>query len=217
MAEHPPYMNAYGSIAKVLSKIIEAKRPDRFTQDYLDTVLALPSSSIRPIIPLLKRIGFLNSDGTPTELYSKFKTESGRKAAMAAGMKIGYPDVFKRNEYAYKLDKPKLTDLIVEMTGLERDNGIVKNVVGTFSALNAFSDFESSQGEVEKPAEKAKDEIQLPDRATVQQFGNEESGARRVGMNFSYTINLNLPETTDAEVFSAIFRALKENMLNESR
>jgi hypothetical protein len=136
---------------------------------------------------------------------------------MAAGMKIGYPDVFKRNEYAYKLDKPKLTDLIVEMTGLERDNGIVKNVVGTFSALNAFSDFESSQGEVEKPAEKAKDEIQLPDRATVQQFGNEESGARRVGMNFSYTINLNLPETTDAEVFSAIFRALKENMLNESR
>jgi hypothetical protein len=42
MAENPPYMNAYGSIAKVLNKITEAKRPDRFTQDYLETVLALP-------------------------------------------------------------------------------------------------------------------------------------------------------------------------------
>ena len=68
MSDYPPYMNAYGSISKVLNKMIEAKRPDRFTQDFLDTVLALPSSSLRPIIPLLKRIGFLNSDGSPTDL-----------------------------------------------------------------------------------------------------------------------------------------------------
>jgi hypothetical protein len=31
--------------------------------------------------------------------------------------------------------------------------------------------------------------------------------------NFSYTINLNLPETTDVEVFNAIFRSLKEHLL----
>jgi len=68
-------MNAYGSIGKVLSKIIEAKRPERFTQDFMETVLGLPSSSLRPVIPLLKRIGFLNQDGSPTDLYSKFKTE----------------------------------------------------------------------------------------------------------------------------------------------
>jgi hypothetical protein len=140
-------MNAYGSIAKVLNKIVEAKRPERFTQDYLETVLALPSSSLRPVIPLLKRIGFLNADGTPTELYSKFKTESGRKTAMAAGLKIGYPEIFKRNEFAYKLDKPKLTDLVVEMTGLERDNGVVRNIIGTFSSLNSFADFEQSSSE----------------------------------------------------------------------
>jgi hypothetical protein len=33
------------------------------------------------------------------------------------------------------------------------------------------------------------------------------------GLNLSYTINLNLPETSDVEVFNAIFRSLKENLL----
>jgi hypothetical protein len=32
-------------------------------------------------------------------------------------------------------------------------------------------------------------------------------------MNLSYTINLNLPPSTDPEVFNAIFRALREHLL----
>jgi hypothetical protein len=214
MAENPPYMNAYGSIAKVLNKITEAKRPDRFTQDYLETVLALPSSSLRPVIPLLKRIGFLNSDGTPTDIYSKFKTESGRKAAMAAALRFGYPDIFKRNEYAYKLDKGKLTDLIVEMTGLERGNGVVKNIVGTFSALNEFADFENFDDHSRSDVVDRKPEsVVLSEQRGGSSFQPTDTNAQSIGMNLSYTINLNLPETTDVEVFNSIFRALKENLL----
>jgi hypothetical protein len=209
MSEYPPYMNAYGSIGKVLDKIVEAKRPDRFTQDYLETVLALPSSSLRPVIPLLKRIGFLNPDGTPTELYSKFKTEGGRRIAMASAIKIGYPEIFKRNEFAYKLDKSKLTDIIVEMTGLEKDNGVVRNIVGTFSALNGYADFEgldlsSVETKVSSDERTDRSNAQLP----ITQA--EMRGAR---LNIAYTINLNLPESTNIEVFNAIFRSLKENML----
>ncbi len=215
MADHPPYMNAYGSIAKVLAKIVEAKRPDKFTQDYLETVLALPSSSLRPIIPLLKRIGFLNADGSPTDIYSKFKTESGRKAAMAAAIKTGYPEIFKRNEYAYKLDKSKLTDLIVEMTGLERDNGVVRNIVGTFSALNGFADFEQSSSPNEGSATS---QSSPDDEASVKSNRDISTSVRSVasasvGMNLAYTINLNLPESTNIEVFNTIFRSLKANLL----
>jgi hypothetical protein len=35
-----------------------------------------------------------------------------------------------------------------------------------------------------------------------------------MGMNLSYTINLNLPATSDISVFNAIFKSLKENMLD---
>jgi len=36
---------------------------------------------------------------------------------------------------------------------------------------------------------------------------------KNVGLNLSYTINLNLPETDDINVYNAIFKSLKENML----
>ena len=215
MAEHPPYMNAYGSISKVLNKIIEARRPDRFTQDYMETVLALPSSSLRPAISILKRIGFLNSDGTPTELYSKFKTEGGRKGAMAAAIRVGYPDLFKRNEYVYRLDKSKLTDLVVEMTGLERDNQVVRNIVGTFGALNAFADFEQPQATSSSASEAviSGEDAETQESTSRQMLLSRNLPAQGVGMNLSYPINLNLPESTNIEVFNTIFRALKQNLL----
>jgi hypothetical protein len=39
--------------------------------------------------------------------------------------------------------------------------------------------------------------------------------ARQTNFGISYTINLNLPATTDVEVFNAIFKSLKENILYE--
>ncbi len=40
--------------------------------------------------------------------------------------------------------------------------------------------------------------------------------SQRLGLNLGYTINLNLPATSDPAVFNAIFRALKENLLTPS-
>ena len=36
-----------------------------------------------------------------------------------------------------------------------------------------------------------------------------------VDLRVSYTINLNLPETTDPNVFNAIFTALRDNLLKK--
>jgi hypothetical protein len=133
---------------------------------------------------------------------------------MAAALRFGYPDIFKRNEYAYKLDKGKLTDLIVEMTGLERGNGVVKNIVGTFSALNEFADFENFDDHSRSDVVDRKPEsVVLSEQRGGSSFQPADTNAQSIGMNLSYTINLNLPETTDVEVFNSIFRALKENLL----
>jgi hypothetical protein len=44
-------------------------------------------------------------------------------------------------------------------------------------------------------------------------LGLPSSGQLSVGLNLGYTINLNLPATSDPAVFNAIFRALKEHLL----
>src|SRR5438270_9804161 len=78
---HPPYMNSTGLISKIFDKIAEAQKPERFTTDYLGSVLGYSSGSARPIIPLLKRLNFLQADGTPTQLYTRFRNPSERGPA----------------------------------------------------------------------------------------------------------------------------------------
>jgi hypothetical protein len=95
-----PYLTTPGSAPKILNKIIEARTPERFTLDFLETKLGFKGGSSRPIIPLLKRIGFLTDDGVPTEIYRQFRNESTRGKAMANALQIGYSEIFAMNEYA---------------------------------------------------------------------------------------------------------------------
>jgi len=83
---------AYGNITKALAGIANASTPERFTQDFLSTKLGLKGGSARPVIPFLKRVGFLTSDGAPTELYKRYRNETHRGSALAAAIRQGTPD-----------------------------------------------------------------------------------------------------------------------------
>ena len=85
-------------------------------------MLGYGSGSARPIIPLLKRLNFLQGDGAPTSLYARFRNPSERGAAMVEGLKAAYTDLYAHNECVHSLSKEKLRDLVVEVTGLEREN-----------------------------------------------------------------------------------------------
>jgi hypothetical protein len=205
----PPFMNSTGLVTKIFDKMISASQPERFTQDFLKSRLGFDSGSARPFIPLLKRLGFISTDGTPTPLYGKFRNDNERGRAMAAAMKQGYREVFERNEYAHSLDKGKFRQLIIEMTGAESDASMVQAIVGTFFALKAYANFDATERVPEDTKKKdifvlEKNDDDPPPPPPLRQSG---------GLNLSYTINLNLPETSDVEVFNAIFRSLKENLL----
>ena len=204
----PPFMNSYGLVTKIFDKIITASQPERFTQDFLKTKLGYDSGSSRPFIPLLKRLGFISTDGTPTPLYAKFRNADTRGAAMKQAMHQGYKEVYERNEYAHDLDKGRFRNLLIEMTGMEADSATVNSIVGTFMALKTYAKFDVTEAAAD------------PVTKGVVVFENSQSDpppppARQntTGLNLSYTINLNLPETTDVEVFNAIFRSLKDNLL----
>ena len=94
MASKLPYVNQPGSIVKILSKIKEAKTPDRFTQDFLETKLGCRGGNYRQFIPLAKRLSLLNTDGSPTELYKKFRNESTSGSALAESLRAGLPRDF---------------------------------------------------------------------------------------------------------------------------
>lgn len=204
MSENPPYLASPGVLTTVLNKIKSAATPPRFTQDFLKDTLAMSGGSAMSTIPYLKKIGFLSGDGTPTDIYIQFRNSTKSKHAVANSMKFGYRALFERNENAHKLSEDDLKGLVVEATGLDQNNKIVTLIVSCFKILKSQASFDAMSKETTTPSNEKTEFPALPSSS-----GNSEI----LGMNLSYTINLNLPASTDVEVFNAIFRSLRENLL----
>lgn len=208
-----PYLNAYGVVTKTLDKIVQAATPARFTQDFLATKLGLKGGSAKPVIPFLKRTGFLNSDGSPTELYNRFRNDSLRGSAAASAMRIGFETLYEMNEYVHDLTDVDLKSLVVQATGAAPASSTVKAIVGSFKALKAYADFDAQEATPEEDQKdtKANNEVQLPSTEKKK----PRSVTNSLDLKLGYTINLNLPATTDIAVYDAIFKSLKDHLLDQ--
>ena len=200
-----PYVPGYGNITKALDRIKTASVPERFTQDFLATKLDLKGGSPKPVIPFLKRSGFLGSDGVPTELYRRFRNSTQSGAAAAASLKTGYRPLYEINEYVHEVSDAELKGIIVQATGAEEDGTLVKAAVGSFKALRAFADFDA------QPDTPTDDEAEAEVAPIPSPVLHGPDGGP--GIRLGYTINLHLPATSDVAVFNAIFKSLREHLL----
>ncbi len=208
MATKLPYVNLPGSIVKILEKAKQAKTPDRFTHDFLTTKLKFKGGNYAQFIPLAKKLGLLKSDGTPTDLYKKFRNNESSGAAIAEALKIAYREVFERNEYANNLTAEQFKGLVLEITGLEQKNRIVQLVCQTFNKLKSLADFDL------KLPEDSSDSGDSSGDSNAD-TGSQDTSRNDLGLNLSYTINLVLPKTDDPAVFNAIFKSLRDNLLRK--
>lgn len=206
MAVTLPYLAAPGSIKTGLDKIRSAATPDRVTQDFIQTKLNIKGGTGAALIPYLKKIGFVGSDGTPTDIYKRFRNHATAGTAVFEAIKIGYKELEKVNEYFYELDDKGLLALIVQVTGVETGNKVAGLTLSTFKVLKQFADFDQQA----VPGASQADSASADFAKSTDHSGRAVGG---VGLNLTYTINLNLPATTDQAVFNAIFRSLKENLL----
>ena len=213
----PPYVNGYGGISKILTKIKTASVPTKFTRDFLSTILGLKSSSYHAMIPFLKRLGFIDQANTPTQRYKDFRSDNKSGFVMAKAIKEAYPDIYKGNEYAHQLPKNELIDLVATVTGAAKDDAAMMSVVNTFVELNKFATFDVSDipDEIGDPVEE-EEEMEEEESVTPKTKAPPvKLNGDKVKFGISYTINLNLPATAEVKVFDAIFKSLKRNLLDD--
>ena len=209
-----PYVTATGNIERALRAIQSAATPSKVSQDFVKTILNVPGGSGNQMTSFLKKIGFVSGDGSPSELYKRFRNQSTAGKAAADAMKIGYAPLYVRNEFMHKLSDDKLRGLIIEETGQSEDSSVVSMVAASIKAIKKFASWSA-----EEPGDLTEAPATALSAATPPvPNGKPDSPrevVRRVGMNLSYTINLNLPATSDQAVFNAIFKSLKEHLLAE--
>lgn len=115
----------------------------------------------------------------------------------------------------HKLSDEELKGLIVEETAVGQDSSVVGLVLTCIKQLKKFAKWDTPPAEDKQ--DKAETEVLPP--AGAQQQSRTDQPTRKsqtFGLNLGYTINLNLPATSDPAGFNAIFRALKEHLLKVS-
>src|SRR5579863_2969443 len=122
MPEYPPYVNGYGGIPRLFAEIKSASVPPKFTQDFMSTALGLKSSSFRAMIPLLKKLGFVDQANVPTQAYRDFRDDTMSGQVMAQRLREAYAPLFTANAYAWKLDKKELQAKLKNVTGAGDDD-----------------------------------------------------------------------------------------------
>ena len=93
MALANAYMQVYGQLPELFKRISGGHAPAKFTAQYLKDI-GFRSTNHRAFIPLLKALGFLSSDGTPTVRYHAYRDSSQSRRVLGEALRDSYSDLF---------------------------------------------------------------------------------------------------------------------------
>ena len=196
-----PYIPNIGSLKKFLGQVQTGGVPDKLTIKELQNV-GLKSKNDRPIIPILKFLGFVDSSGVPSERWTAYRNKSQARAVMAEAVKGSYGPLFKTYPDANRKDTEALRNYFSSATSV--GSGAVAQMVSTFKALCDLGDF-GGELPTKPPASKGTP-VQPAAKATA------TAGSRALTVNLK--IELQLPATDDAAVYDKLFEAMKKHLLS---
>jgi hypothetical protein len=206
MALSNAYVYSYGRIPQLLASIRDGQAPAQFTQQLLKD-LGLTSSSDRAFLPLLKAIGFLTPDGKPTPQYHDYRDHSKSAQVLGSALREAYSDIFLIKAKPTADDREAIQGKFKSYHNCT--DQVAKLMTNTFLALLQEADISGKASHVEIDRD-----ITTNDTKKLEQ--NVPSVlSRSPSPSLHYNIQIHLPATKDIEVYNAIFKSIKEHLINE--
>jgi len=201
------YLTSTKNTEKIFAAIQAAKAPERFNQKFLEN-LEFKSSSDRLVIPVLKSLGFITGDGTPTERYYAYLDQTRASHVLAEAIREAYSDLYQVNRRAHEMSKSEVQNKLKTLTQGKMSDGVIDDMASTFKKLSSMADWTEVQKEV---PEKRKETAPIPDLKPPGADQKEHPSIRLE--HLAYNIQIILPETRDPAVYDALFKSLKEHLL----
>lgn len=219
MADSYPYMVSNNKISQVLDKIRKAAEPPKFTHSFLKKI-GFKSTNDRGIIPLLKKLEFLNEDGTPTSYYKELRDTTRYRFILRERIKELYNEIYSINTEIHEESEEVVKGAISRITG--KDETSVNRYYATFRTLVDIAEF--SDEEVEEDSDTVDDDDKGKEDKTGEEEGKKDKKPEGKSIppiyppdnrkpQFHYNIQIHLPATTDISVYNAIFKSIKENLM----
>lgn len=206
VAQTLPYLSSNKNVAELFEKILSAQKPPSFTHAYLQNTIGLKGTNDRPLIPMLRTLGFLDSANIPTPSYDLLKNKATAKGAIAAAIRKAWEPLFKANEKANELGAPELKGLLSQVSGV--DEKIVDLSARTFAAFAKLADFKA-QSAPSEPYPVDEEELE----EDIDEADKLKNKKRLIGTGlrpeFHYNIQIHLPGNGTEETYLNIFNALR--------
>ena len=204
MAVPTTYLTSTKNLGGILEALQKATLPSKFTYDFLKK-LGYPSSTDRPIIPLLKAMRFVDDGGTPLDRYRRYKDATQARAVMAEGIREAYTDVFGVDQNAQNLSNDELKGIFARLSG--KSDSVAEKMALTFKALSNHANFAAPPAIQESMV--SRDGHESADDAKP--VTHDAPRAELPALQLHHDIHIHLPPSTEIAVYDAIFRALRQN------
>ena len=210
MANEIPYMASSGNIDAIIQKIRNAGTPPRFTHEFLSSTLGFRSSNDRNIPKVLRALGMITNDGVPTERYNAFKNELTGGLALAEGLREGWSKLYLADQTAHDRTSTELQQIFKTVTG--KSDAVAQKMATTFTALVKHADFSSPAAPPIN--DKADHDSNSDEDVETSSSRSVEFSQGAPLINLRHDVHVHLPPTTDPAVYTAIFRALRDELLD---
>jgi len=199
--EKVPYLTKTAVIKEFLNKIQETGTPTKVSQEYLESI-GFTSSNDRPLVPLFKFLGFLDSSGVPTGIYKKYRNKKEAPRVLASAIRGAYLGLFSTYPDAYRKDDEALADYFRTSTGLGERS--VSALVNTFKKLCENGDFAGVPGSAEEVGD---------EEGTVPEVKKRKVVPGMLSPEIVINIQLQLPPSDKEEVYDKLFASLRKNLI----
>jgi len=201
------YMTNSKTLKNIFERIRGAGTPPKFTLEFLKS-MGFTSSTDRPVIGVLKALGFLTGDGVPTDRYNAYRDAARSGQVLATGLREGWSDLFLVDQSANTKSSAQLTELFKSVSG--KGEAASQKMATTFKALSELADFSAAV----PPAVVTKPEETLTKPPWTPEDTKEPLVLRTADLMLHHDVHVHLPSTSDLSVYTAIFRALKAELLD---
>jgi len=211
MALSDAYLAQVKNLSSILQAIRQAQPPERFTYKFL-AGLDFKSTNDRPIIGVLRAMGFIDESGAPKQAYFDYMDDERHRTVLAEGIRRAYDDLFKLNTKANEKDAAWVKNKLKMLTQGAKSDAVLSKMTATFIAFCKEGDFSS---EANIPAKESAKEPQTEVRTDEPRYTQDHPPAQPRPHRFAlaYNINIELPAVRDQGVYDAIFKSLRENLL----
>lgn len=208
------YTVANGQLPEFFRKIQDGQAPDKFTQQHLKDI-GFASTNHRAFIQILKSLGFLTPDGTPTQRYHEYRNHAVCKKVMGAAIKEAYSDLFVIKEKPPASDKDIIQGKF--KSSFNTTDLVAERQTKTFFALLELADLDVQDTRTNEPL--PRDHVQEtppaePDTHPAERTDPQIVPPRSKSHSLHYNIEIHLPATKDIEVYNAIFKSIKEHLFD---